>query len=163
MLYLLNRDHLGQYNASNNSQIVQSFMLDENWIYSTPLFWQNSLYVVASGSPVKAFQFSPATGQFQTKPSSASGKQYEYPGATPTLSAAGTSNAILWINDPATPGVLHAYDPLNLGTEFWNSSQAPNKRDQPGPGLKFTIPTVANGRVYVGTQTELDVYGLLPK
>ena len=162
MLYLLNRDHLGQYNASNNSQIVQSFMLDENWIYSTPLFWQNSLYVVASGSPVRAFQFSPATGQFQTKPSSASGKPYEYPGATPTLSAAGTSNAILWINDPATPGVLHAYDPLNLGTEFWNSSQAPNKRDQPGPGLKFTIPTVANGRVYVGTQTELDVYGLLP-
>jgi hypothetical protein len=161
-LYVLNRDHLGHYNASNNSQIVQIFMVDDNGIYSTPLFWQNTLYVVANQGPVRAFRFSTVTDQFETKPFSASSQPYYYPGSTPVLSAAGTKNAILWVIDPANPGVLHAYDALNLTTEFWNSSQAAGKRDQAGRGLKFTVPTVANGRVYVGTKNELDVYGLLP-
>ncbi len=161
-LYLLNRDHLGHYNSSGDSQIVQSFMVDNNGIYSTPLFWQNTLYVVANQGPARAFRFSPVTEQFETKPFSASSKPYYYPGATPVLSAAGTKDAILWVIDPAKPGVLHAYDALNLNTEFWNSSQAANKRDEAGRGLKFTVPTVANGRVYIGTKNELDVYGLLP-
>jgi hypothetical protein len=161
-LYMVNRDNFGHYNSSGNSQIVQSFLVDNNWIYSTPLFWQNTLYVVANMAPVRAFRFSTETDQFQTEPFSASGQPYAYPGATPVLSAAGTENAILWAIDPATPGVLHAYDPLDLHTEFWNSSQASNKRDEAGTGVKFTVPTVANGKVYVGTQTELDVYGLLP-
>ena len=162
MLYLLNRDHLGHYNSSGNSQIVQSFMVDNNGIYSTPLFWQNTLYVVANQGPVRAFRFSTVTGQFETRPFSASSQPYYYPGATPVLSAAGTKDAILWVIDPAKPGVLHAYDALNLNTEFWNSSQAASKRDEAGRGLKFTVPTVANGKVYIGTKNELDVYGLLP-
>lgn len=161
MLYLLNRDHLGHFNASDNSQIVQSFLVDKNGIYSTPLFWQNTLYVVADMAPVRAFRFSAATGQFETSPSSQSSHTYDYPGATPALSAAGDKNAILWVIDPAKPGVLHAYDASNLNTESWNSSEAKNNRDQAGRGLKFTVPTVANGKVYVGTRTELDVYGLL--
>jgi len=166
-LYLLNRDNFGHYNSSSDSQIVQSFMLDTNGIYSTPLFWQNTLYVVPNMSPVKAFRFSTVNRQLQTSPFSASSQPYVYPGATPVLSAAGTENAILWVIDPvpgadpsSAPGVLHAYDPLNLSTEFWNSSQA--ARDQAGTGIKFSVPTVANGKVYIGTRNELDVYGLLP-
>jgi hypothetical protein len=162
MLYVLNRDHLGHYNSSDNSQIVQSFMVDDNGIYSTPLFWQNTLYVGANVGPIRAFRFSTATNQFETKPFSATSQSYFYPGATPVLSAAGTGNGILWVIDPAKPGVLHAYDALNLNKEFWNSSQAPSKRDEAGRGVKFTVPTVANGKVYIGTKTELDVYGLLP-
>jgi hypothetical protein len=161
-LYVVNRDNFGHYIPSSNSQIVQSFIVDNNGIYSTPLFWQNALYVVANLAPVRAFPFSPVTGQFQTSPSSASSQAYAYTGATPALSAAGTNNAILWVIDPATPGVLHAYDPSNLNTEFWNSSQAANNRDQAGTGIKFAVPTIANGKAYIGTQTELDVYGLLP-
>jgi len=161
-LYVLNRDHFGHYNSSSNSQIVQSFIADKNEIFSTPLFWQDALYVAADSGPVRAFRFSTVTDQFETSPFSASSQSYVYPGATPVLSAAGTKNAILWVIDPATPGVVHAYDPLNLNTEFWNSSQAANKRDQAGTGVKFTVPAVANGKVYIGTQTELDVYGLLP-
>jgi len=162
MLYVLNRDQFGHYNSSSNSQIVQSFRADKNEIFSTPLFWQNALYVAADSRPIEAFRFSTVTDQFETSPFSASSQSYVYPGATPVLSAAGIRDAILWAIDPATPGVLHAYDPANLNTEFWNSSRAANQRDQAGPGLKFTVPTVANGKVYVGTQTELDVYGLLP-
>ena len=162
MIYLLNRDNLGHYNATSNAQIVQSFMVDQNGVYSTPLFWQNTLYISANVGPVRAFRFSADTGRFQTSPASQSGQTYDYPGATPVLSSCGDKNAILWVIDPAKPGILHAYDPSNLNTEFWNSSQAPNKRDQPGRGLKFTVPTIANGKVYIGTRTELDVYGLLP-
>jgi len=161
-LYVLNRDNLGHYNSSSNSQIVQSFIAGKYGIYSTPLFWQNTLYVVANQAPVSAFRFSTVNDQFQTSPSSESSQSFVYPGATPALSAAGTNNAILWVIDPATPGVLHAYDPSNLNTEFWNSSQAANNRDQAGAGVKFTVPTIANGKVYIGTKKELEVYGLLP-
>ena len=160
-LYVLNRDNLGRYNSQSNSQIVQGFRADKNEIYATPLFWQNVLYVTADIGPLKAFRFLPANGQFETTPFSTSSLRSVYPGVVPVLSAAGTENAILWVIDPASPGVLHAYDPSNLKTEFWNSSQA-SQHDQAGSGVKFTVPTVANGKVYVGTQTELDVYGLLP-
>lgn len=161
-LYVLNRDNLGHYNSLSNSQIVQSFVADKNEIYATPLFWKNVLYVTADIGPLKAFRLLTATGRFETEPFSTSSQQSVYPGVVPVLSAAGSENAILWAINPANPGILYAYDPTNLKTVFWNSSQAASQRDQAGPGVKFTVPTIANGKVYVGTQTELDVYGLLP-
>jgi hypothetical protein len=90
-------------------------------------------------------------------------------GATPVISSNGTGNAILWLIDSSgamaiptnTPAILRAYDPNNLSNEIYNSGLAGNSRDQAGLAVKFTVPTVANGKVYVGTQTELDVYGLL--
>ena len=162
VLYVLNRDNLGHYNSESNSQIVQSFVADHNEIYATPLFWQNTLYITADIGPLKAFRFLTATSQFETKPFSTSSQRYVYPGVVPVISAAGTNHTILWAINPATPAVLYAYDSSNLNTVLWNSSQAANNRDQAGAGVKFTVPTVANGKVYVGTQTELDVYGLLP-
>jgi len=161
-LYVVNRDNLGQYNSSNNSQIVQSFVLGANGIYSAPLFWQNTLYAAASDAPLSAYSFSPSTSQFQTAPVSVSTQSFGFPGTTPALSAAGSNNAILWVIELNTTAVLHAYDPTNLKNEFWNSSQASNNRDQAGVAVKFTVPAIANGKVYIGTQTELDVFGLLP-
>jgi hypothetical protein len=163
-LYLLNRDNLGQFNSSSDSQIVQSLPVSSNGIYATPLFWQNTLYVGASDTPLGSFVFSPLTGQFQSLPSANSSAFYGFPGATPALSAAGASGGILWAiqRASASPAVLHAYDATNLNIELWNSSQASNNRDLAGTAVKFTVPTIANGKVYVGTQTELDVYGLLP-
>jgi hypothetical protein len=166
ILYVLSRDNLGHFNATSNSQIVQSFSLGVNGIYTAPLFWQNTLYGAASDAPLSAFPFATVTDQFQTSPSSVSSQFFAYPGTTPALSAAGTSNAILWAierTSATTPAVLHAYDPANLQTELWNSSQAAGGRDLPGSAVRFpAAPTVANGKVYIGTQTELDVYGLLP-
>src|SRR2546427_1762914 len=164
-LYVVNRDSLGQFNVANDSQIVQSFTLGSNGIYSAPLFWQNTLYAAASGSPLGAYLFSSATGQFQTSPSLASSQTFGHPGTTPSLSVAGTSNAILWAIRRSTataPAVLHAFDPANIHNALWDSSQAAGGRDQAGVAVKFTVPTVANGKVYIGTQTELDVYGLFP-
>jgi hypothetical protein len=90
---------------------------------------------------------------------------FSHPGTTPSLSAAGTSNAILWVirrPSATSAAVLHAFDPANIHTALWDSTQATGNRDQAGVAVKFTVPTVANGKVYIGTMTELDVYGLFP-
>jgi len=175
-LFLLNRDNLGKFSGSTNN-VVQAINLG-NAIFATPVFWQNNLYVAGVG-PLKQFAFNTSTGKFNGAPFSQSATSYGFPGATPSLSSSGATNAIIWALDntlyctPQSPGcgatVLHAYDATNLATELWNSSQAAANRDQAGHAVKFTVPTVANGKVYVGTRGndssvlgELEVYGLLP-
>jgi hypothetical protein len=175
-LFLLNRDNLGKFSGSANN-VVQAINLG-NSIFATPVFWQNNLYVAGVG-PLKQFAFNSATGKFNGAPFSQSASSYGFPGATPSLSSSGSTNAIIWALDnnlyctPQSPGcgatVLHAYDAANLATELWNSSQAATNRDLAGHAVKFTVPTVANGKVYVGTRGndstvlgELEVYGLLP-
>jgi hypothetical protein len=175
-LFLLNRDNLGKFSASTNN-VVETLDVG-NAIFATPVFWQNSLYVAGVG-PLKQFAFNTTMGKFNGAPFSQSATNYGFPGATPSLSSNGASNAIIWALDnslyctPQSPGcgatVLHAYDATNLASELWNSSQAAGNRDLAGHAVKFTVPTVANGRVYVGTRGndstvlgELEVYGLLP-
>ncbi len=175
-LFLLNRDNLGKFSSSANN-VIQAVNLG-NSIFATPVFWQNNLYVAGIGS-LKQFAFNTATGKFNGAPFSQSSTSYGFPGATPSLSSSGATNAIIWALDntlyctPQSPGcgatVLHAYDATNLATELWNSSQAAGNRDLAGHAVKFTVPTVANGKVYVGTRGndvsvlgEVEVYGLLP-
>jgi hypothetical protein len=185
ILYLLNRDSLGHF-TPNNSGIVQSFAVSPNGVYSTPAFWQDTLYILPRNDSVKAFNLNPSTGLFNTTPASQSSNSYGFRNGGPSLSASGTTNGILWAIDstdfctpsfptpPCGPAVLHAYDATNLGSELWNSSLGSG--NSAGNAVKFTVPTVANGKVYVGTRGnntggattstsvpgELDVYGLLP-
>ncbi len=100
--------------------------------------------------------------------SSQSPEQLGPQGATPVISSNAASNAILWLVDssgalatPNTPAILRAYDPANLSNEIYSSTMAAASRDLAGLAVKFTVPTVANGKVYLGTQTEVDVYGFL--
>src|SRR5262249_39809105 len=95
-------------------------------------------------------------------PSSQSLNVFRYPGATPTISADGLTDAILWAVENSTPAVLHAYDAYDLSRELYNSNQAPSARDQFGAGNKYIVPTVADGKVFVGTQNGVAVFGLLP-
>lgn len=172
-VYLIDRDNMGQY-VNNNSQIIQSFLAtaEDNGLWGTPAFWQNSLYFAGSGEPMQAFTFNPSsTPRFTTTASSQSNQVFSFPCATPSISSQGDTNGIVWAIDasqygPPAPGpkaaILHAYSATNLATEYWNSSQASGNRDQAGNAVKFVPPTIANGKVYVSTRTEVDVYGLLP-
>ena len=175
-LFLLNRDSMGKFSSSTNN-VLQTVNLG-NSIFATPVFWQNNLYVAGVGT-LKQFAFNGTTGKFNGAPFSQSSTSYRFPGATPSVSSNGATNGIIWALDnglfctPQSPGcgatVLHAYDATNLATELWNSSQAAANRDLAGHAVKFTVPTVANGKVYVGTRGndssvlgELEIYGLLP-
>jgi hypothetical protein len=190
IVYLINRNDMGNFQSSSN-QIVQSFTGSPSGFYGTPAFWQNGLYFAGSldntgsGDYLKLFTFNSSTGQFDTTPASQSAHYYNFPGASPSVSSQGASNGIVWAIDAsaygyanpnagtnclqvpvpaacAGPAVLFAYDAGNLLLEYWDSTMAANNRDQAGNAVKFVPPTVANGKVYVSTRTEVDVYGLLP-
>jgi outer membrane protein assembly factor BamB len=167
-LYVLNRDSLGQFNSScpdlpNRAQVVP---VGDGPILSTPLFWNNTIYVAAGNGALKAFPISGGvlnSSPLMNKSAETLGPQ----GATPAISSNGTNNAIVWLIDssgafssPNTPSIVRAFDASNLSNEVYNSAMVPS-RDTAGLAVKFTVPTVANGKVYVGTQSELDVYGLL--
>ena len=168
ILYLLNRDNMGGFNASTN-RVVQSLVVGGNEIVATAAIWNNSLYIAASSTPLQQFPFNLITGQFGS-PSHSSSNSFGGKGATPSVSASsGSANGIVWAIDAGAygtpccangPAVLHAYDATNVGTELWNSTQGTG--NAAGNAVKFTVPTVANGKVYVGTRSELSVYGLLP-
>jgi hypothetical protein len=176
LIYLLDRDNMGQFFASSDI-VVQEFQADiGSW--TTPAFWQNALFIAGSGNHgscdlLRMYQVnSSAPSPFNTTPSSVSAHCFQFPGATPVVSSSGGSNGIVWATEVgcystaastcSSAAILFAYDATNLTTELWDSSQALNQRDQAGTAVKFTVPTVANGKVYIGTRTELDVYGLLP-
>ncbi len=172
-VYLLNRDAMGSFCsvctlATQDTNTVQNFAVSPIW--GTPAFWQNRMFYGGTGDHLTAYDFT--AGKFATSPSSASAATFQFPGPSPSVSSQGSSGGVVWVIDagaygipttpPAGPAVLHAYDATNLGTELWNSSQAASNRDQAGNAVKFSVPTVANGKVYLGTRTEIEVYGLLP-
>ena len=169
ILYLLNRDNMGHIHTSDNNQAVQTWSMGHG-MFSSGLFWQNTLYMSAASAPLQAFVLNTTNAQFNTSPASRSSNSFPFPGATPGLSATGTSNPIIWAvdssksgtnGDATGPAVVYAFDATNLANKLWDSTQAANNRDQAGNAVKFVIPTVANGKVYVGALGTLTVYGLL--
>jgi hypothetical protein len=168
-LYVVNRDDMGGYDGTCSSETfprVQKVPAGAGAILSTPLFWNNEVYAAPGNGNLMSFPMT--AGLLSSSPASQSSEKLGPQGATPVISSNGTDKAILWLIDssgalatPNAPAILRAYDPNNLSNEIYNSATAAASRDTAGPAVKFTVPTVANGKVYVGTQTELDVYGLL--
>ena len=165
-IYLLNRDNMGGYNTASmdNSNIVQEVAgALSGQGRAVPAFFNQTLYYAADNYFLKGFTLS--AGKFPASANLHSSMTFGYPGTSPSVSSNGNQNAIVWTlmigaYEPSTPAILYAFDThLN---ELYDTTQAPLNRDQPGDAVKFTTPTIANGRVYVGTQTEVDVYGLLP-
>lgn len=158
-IYIVDRDAMGKFNPNSNNiyQEVQGAL--GGGVFSMPAYFNNTVYYGAVGDRIKAFSIT--TAKLGSTPASQTANAFPYPGATPSISANGISNAILWAAENANPAVLHAFDAENLANELYNSSQASGGRDHFGAGNKFITPTVINGKVYVGTTNGVGVFGLL--
>jgi hypothetical protein len=160
-IYVVNRNSMGKVHA-NDSAIYQR--IDHQLaggVYAVPAYFQNTVYFGAVDDSLKAF--SVANGKLVPSPASKTSATFPYPGTTPSVSANGSTNAIVWAVEArgSDAGVLHAYDACNLASELYNSNQAGSHRDAFSDN-KFITPMIANGRVFVGTLTGVIVFGLLP-
>jgi len=158
-IYVADLDNMGKFhpNANNIYQKIQGALAGS--VFSMAAYFNNTVYYGAVGDNIKAFPISQAL--LATSAAGQTGTNFGYPGATPSISANGTSNAILWAAENNNPAVLHAYDATNLSNELYNSNQAANGRDQFGSGNKFITPMITNGKVYVGTTNGVGAFGLL--
>jgi hypothetical protein len=158
-IYVVDRDNMGKFNPNNDSAIYQEIDgVLPGGVWAMPAYFNNTVYYGPVSHPLKAFSISNA--KLSTTPTSQTATSFTYPGTTPSVSANGTSNGIVWALENTNPAVLHAYDATNLADELYNSNQA-GSRDQFGPGNKFITPLIVNGKVFVGTQTGVAEFGLL--
>jgi hypothetical protein len=173
-LFLVDMDNMGRFNGSTNANL-QTIYVDQqgpgitNGIFTTPSAWGSTLYIGGVGDPIQAYPF--VNGLFPSAAASQSVDVYQFPGAETVISASGSSNGVLWAldtdsagqtSDTSTngPAVLRAYDATNLTNRLYSSDALP--ADAAVNAVKFIVPTVANGKVYVVGQKAMTVYGLLP-
>jgi hypothetical protein len=158
-MYIVNRDMMGKFNVQNDSAIYQQLSgVLPGGVWAMPAYFNGTIYYGSVGAALQAF---PITNAKVASASSSSSASFGYPGSTPSVSANGTSNGIVWTVQNGGTAVLHAYDAGNLATELYNSSQAAAGRDS-FAGNKFITPMIANGKVFVGTPTGVIVFGQLP-
>jgi hypothetical protein len=170
-VYVVNRDNMGKFNTTADQAIQElpgavgvrlstsptCSPTANDCDYSSPAYWNSHIYISGVNDHVKEFTLSNGT---LSGPTSQAPTTFGFPGATPTISANGTKNGIVWTVDPSA-SVLHAYDATNLANELYNTKQN-STRDALGPKVKFAPVTVVNGKVYVGTKSQVVAYGLLP-
>ena len=155
-VYLIDQNNMGHYSPTTDNVVQHASVIGGS--YSTPAYFNGEFYY-AGGNTDTLKAFSIADGAFNTTPTSQSSDTFGTQGATASISANGAINAIVWILDRAS-NQLRAYDATNLADELYTSAQAPKGRDQVGSVVKFSVPTVADGQVFVGTSNSLLVYGL---
>ena len=161
--YLLNRDNLGGYNASTDQAVQElTAAVGSLGVWSSPAYWNGTIYYWGETDHLKAF---PLINGLLSTSTPQSTEVYGFPGATPAISANGTADAIVWSINSSEYGsaaaILQAHDAGNVSATLY-SSDSNAARDRAGIAVKFSVPTVANGKVYVGASKEVDVYGLLP-
>jgi len=170
ILYLLDQTNLGKFNAVTNQDVQEVIPVPppnttqlDGGIYGLPAYWNGNIYVTGQNFPLS--QFTIANGAMATPQSSVSTNTFPPRGAIPTVSASGTTNGIVWVLDlnawPSNgPAILDAYDATNVANLLFSSPTSGT--GAAGAAVKFAVPTVANGKVYVGGQASFSVYGLLP-
>jgi hypothetical protein len=167
-VYLVDRDHMGHQGATSDGQIVQALvhvLPGNNGItsgnFSAPAYWNGRIYFGSVGDQVKLFTLT--SGRLSTAPTSQTARSFAFPGGFPAISSNGASDAILWVVErpsAGSPGVLHAYDATDLGSELYHSNQNA-ARDGLDPATKSMVPTVADGKVFIGTDSTLTAFGPL--
>ena len=159
-LYLVDRDKMGHYDATNDGTIYQQLSgALPGGVWSSPAYFNGNIYYGSVGSNLRAFQFSQA--RLVTSAVQTTNTTFAYPGTTPSVSAYGTANGIVWATENTNPAILHAYEAGNLDVELYNTNQAANARDHFGAGNKYIVPTIVNGKVYVGTTNSVGIFGFV--
>ena len=168
-IYVVDRDNMGKFDplVNNIRQEIPKCCPPFGGLYgpvfSTPAYFDSTVYFGATGEagalgePIEAFSIS--DGKLSLPYAMLSTNRFPYPGATPSISANGVNDALLWVVENGAMGVLHSYDANNLSNEVFSSATNAS-RDQFGAN-KFIVPTIVNGRVYVGTPTGVAVFGFL--
>jgi hypothetical protein len=167
--YLLDQSNLGQFNSSSNTDVQEVFPQGLNTtsigggVFGQPAYWNGNLYISVIGDSLRQFPISNAS--ISTSSTSNSSESFSYPGVIPTISANTTSGAIVWALEiggyaPGNPVILHAFNATNLASEIYTSPSSGS--GAAGIAVKFSVPTVANGKVYAGGQGSITVFGLLP-
>jgi|SRR5579859_290378 len=157
-IYVLDRDNMGKFSATANNIYQEIGGQLGGSEFGKPSYFNNTVYFGAVADSLKAFPIN--GGKLAATPSSQTTATFAYPGTTPTISANGATNGVVWAVQNGATAILHAYDAANLTNELYNSNQA-GSRDQFG-GNKFITPMVANGKVFVGTPNSVAVFGPLP-
>jgi hypothetical protein len=168
-ILVINRDSLGGYvgpNPGYNTNAVQDItgaLGSDSGLWSTPAYWNGNVYMWAENDALKMFPIT--NGVLATRATAQSSATSTFPGASPVVSSNGTQDGIVWalMTDAYISNgtsVLYAFNATNVAQELYDSNQNSN-RDDPGPAIKFTVPVITNGKVYVGAGYQIDVYGLL--
>ena len=160
-LYVVNRDSMGKFDPNNNNIYQELDGALPGGVFASPAYFNNTVYYGPEANALRAFTINDA--KLSSSPTAQTANVFLYPGATPSISANGTKNGIVWAFDPGSAtvfGVLHAYDASTL-SELYNSNQA-GSRDQLGSYGRFVTPTIANGKVFIDTSTGVISFGLLP-
>jgi len=163
ILYLIDRDMFttngNHYNTAGEWDAVRQTIALNGGNFSTPAYFNGTVYVTPANDTTAAFNIS--NGMLSLPASSIGSRTYPFPGATASISANGKNDGIVWMVERGTPATLVADDANDVATELYNSEQA-GSRDQLADGTKFAVPTIANGKVYVGGRSNLSVFGILP-
>jgi hypothetical protein len=163
-IYLVDRDNMGKFNSGSNN-VIQKITGSAEGYFSSPAYFDNAVYYSGQGDHLDRYTLTKGvlTTLASKSPTTLAA------GGTPSISANGSANGIVWVVDAkttkGTTAVLHAYKASNVADELYNSQQDAS-RDTLGVGIRFSVPTIANGNVYVGSKTSstnsLYIYGILP-
>ncbi len=161
-IYLIDRDRMGHYRSDSDKNAVQTIRSPGGGVFGSMAYWNDNLYVLSNSDNNALRQFTLHDGRLSLK--AASGSRLRGTCATPTVSANRSQDGVLWVlcseaRDAGDTNVLYAFDALNISRLLYHTEQNPS-RDRAGLALRFTIPTVIDGHVYVGAKHEVDVYGL---
>ncbi len=161
-IYLINRDNMGKYDSTTDHVIqTQAYStgtphMGVNSSFGTPAFFNGTLYYVGSGDKGKTFNV--ANAAFSTSVVKETPDSFAFTGSTPSISANGVTNGVMWTLDRGS-NQLRAYAANDISNELWTSAQAAGGRDTLGSVVKFSVATVADGHVFVGTSNALVNYG----
>jgi hypothetical protein len=157
-IYVVDRDSMGHFDPYSDNIWQQLDWVLTGGVWATPAYFNGTVYYGDRFGTLKAFPITNA--MLAAQPSSQTSTTFTYPGTLPVVSANGTSNAIVWAHENATNAVLHAYDATDLSNELYNSEQAADGADEFGAGNKFIVPVVIDGKVFVGSESAVGVFGL---